>query len=238
LLYKDCESCVAQPFCKKLTGEAPVNKKQAWCNAKFRLDKAIELSEIPTEYYNANFFNFKKDKYNKTAIEALKDVIADTVGVIDGFKNILLIGEQCGVGKTYLASCILNQYIYKICNTERFDFESPIALFVEYPTLIHSLRQFDKYEDEATLERFEMIKNVPLLLLDDIGAGISSRFTREQTFILINHRYSQRLPTIVTSNLSIEDLQSEDVLGRRIISRLLASSILVPMGGKDRRVLG
>ena len=63
-------------------------------------------------------------------------------------------------------------------------------------------------------ERFEAIRTVPLLVLDDLGAESPTPWAQEKLFQIINHRYNEQLPTIITSNVDLDDMD------RRIRSRL------------------
>ena len=63
-------------------------------------------------------------------------------------------------------------------------------------------------------ERFELVRSVPLLILDDLGAESAAPWVREKLYQLVNHRYSYRLTTVVTSNLKPEAIEP------RIYSRL------------------
>jgi DNA replication protein DnaC len=73
----------------------------------------------------------------------------------------------------------------------------------------------------------------PLLLLDDLGAAKQSPWTEELTYRLINHRYNQLLPTLVTTNLPVADLR--DAIGDRVASRLAEMTDRVILTGRDRR---
>ncbi|WP_236652146.1 ATP-binding protein [Streptacidiphilus neutrinimicus] len=87
---------------------------------------------------------------------------------------------------------------------------------------------------------FELLKRAPLLLLDDLGVGGVTPFTEQVTYRLIDYRYREMLPTIMTSNLPVGprpmpgDLR--DVLGDRVTSRLRQMSTVIPLDGSDRRV--
>lgn len=73
----------------------------------------------------------------------------------------------------------------------------------------------------------------PLLLVDDLGAARHSEWTEEITMRLINRRYNELLPTVVTSNLAPTDLREQ--LGDRIASRLAEMTERVVLDGPDRR---
>lgn len=77
------------------------------------------------------------------------------------------------------------------------------------------------------------MRNVELLILDDIHQEKGSDWVKEQLFITINHRYEQGLPTIITSNFPIEDLAERYT--QQIASRLMETCKIVEFGGDDRR---
>lgn len=232
--YPECSGCVATPFCKKYNGQIPVTPETSdWCRAKFRLDKAIELSRIPEEYKYANVFNYKVDSENQAVYERFKPKLKNIVEEVENGTNFLLFGGDTGVGKTYLAVTILNQYIYKSCLTDRFDFETPLALFVSHPDLMDALRYRRDSEETETL--MEAIYETPLLLLDDIGAGTFSDFVREQTLLIINYRVNARKSIIATTNYDLNTLKRSDALGSRSVSRLLTRCVGAEMSGRDRR---
>lgn len=73
----------------------------------------------------------------------------------------------------------------------------------------------------------------PLLLLDDLGAAKQSPWTEELTYRLVNHRYNQLLPTLITTNLPVAELR--DAVGDRVASRLAEMTDRVILTGCDRR---
>lgn len=232
--YEECHTCIATPWCKRYSGEVPKPDTPSWCNPKFRLYKALQLAEIPKEYLNANIYNYVVDKHNEEIYKALKPIIDNIVEEVDNGINFFFYNSVPGTGKTFHAAMILNHYIYKTCLTSRFDFENPLALYVVYAELMDDLRY--RREDEEVQRKIERIKNVPLLLLDDVGSGTTSKYTIEQTYLILNHRFNHRLSTIVTSNLEISQLRDESILGERNVSRIIRSCIGVNVKGPDRRI--
>ncbi|MCM1972549.1 ATP-binding protein [Streptomyces sp. G1] len=73
----------------------------------------------------------------------------------------------------------------------------------------------------------------PLLILDDLGAAKQSEWTEELTYRLINRRYTEMLPTLITTNLPTEELRS--AVGDRVASRLAEMTTRVILTGPDRR---
>ena len=229
--YEECASCIAKKWCSRYTGETPKPATPSWCNPKFRLDKALSLTNIPRRYLNANLHNYKVNEHNKAAVLKLKPYITNIIDTVEQGKNFLFKGFTPGTGKTFHASLLLNEYIYKTCLTARMDFENPIGYFVSYASLMDELR-YSK-DDEQLDQVMEKVKNVPLLVMDDIGSGTTSQFTNEQTYILLNHRYNNGLSTIFTTNLSSKHLLT--ALNPRIVSRMNSNCVEIDFSGTDLR---
>jgi DNA replication protein DnaC len=118
---------------------------------------------------------------------------------------LLLIGGY-GCGKTHLAAAIANA---------RLDLGEPV-LFMVVPDLLDHLRTTYNPESEIGYdELFEELRNTPLLILDDLGAQSSTAWAQEKLFQLLNHRYNAQLPTVITTNQRLEDIEP------RLRSRLL-----------------
>ena len=74
---------------------------------------------------------------------------------------------------------------------------------------------FDPSQGVAYDDRFTAIRGAFLLVLDDLGTENTTPWAREKLYQIFNHRYVERLPTIVTSN------QDHRHVDERILSRLL-----------------
>ena len=116
---------------------------------------------------------------------------------------VLLGGYGCG--KTHLAAAIAN---FRIALGNQ-------TLFVVVPDLLDHLRA--TYAPNSTVtydERLEAIRDAPLLILDDLGAHNTTAWAQEKLFQILNHRYNNRQPTVITSNQRLDELDP------RIASRL------------------
>lgn len=82
-------------------------------------------------------------------------------------------------------------------------------------------------------EGFDRYARTGLLVLDDLGAAKATEWTEEITYRLINRRYQDCKPTVVTSNVIPKDLA--EALGERVTSRLREMGRTVALKGTDRR---
>jgi len=118
----------------------------------------------------------------------------------------LLLKGGYGCGKTHLAAAIAN------CAVER---GRPV-LFITVPDLLDHLRAaFGPASSTGYDERFEEIRTVPLLILDDLGTESPTSWAQEKLFQILNYRYNARLPTVITTNRDLEEIPP------RVFSRLV-----------------
>lgn len=108
----------------------------------------------------------------------------------------LLLEGGYGCGKTHLAAAIGNA---RIAHGDE-------VLFVTSPDLLDHLRVSYGDAEQGYDETFERLKGVRLLILDDLGVENPSPWAKEKLFQLLNHRYTQRLPTVITTNAELERL--------------------------------
>ena len=109
-----------------------------------------------------------------------------------------------GCGKTHLAAAIANHAAGLGIPT----------LFLTVPDLLDTLRASFNSPEDPYASRFEEIRNVQLLVLDNLWTQNATSWAQEKLFQLFDHRYVKRLPTVVTTDMDLEELDG------RIRSRL------------------
>ena len=128
----------------------------------------------------------------------------------------LVLTGNSGSGKTHLAAAVANHCIGLKIRT----------FFMVTPDLLDHLRGTFGPNSEVTYdELFEQIRNVPLLILDDLGAQTSSPWAREKLFQLLNHRFNTQLPTVITTNVPLERL--DESLQSRLTDPMFSTVIEV-----------
>jgi DNA replication protein DnaC len=111
-----------------------------------------------------------------------------------------------GCGKTHLAAAIAN---YRLA-------QGKPVLFVVVPDLLDHLRSTFSPDSKISYDEFsEKLKETPLLILDDFGEQSTTPWAQEKLYQLINYRYNARLPMVVTTCLSLDEIET------RISSRMV-----------------
>lgn len=140
-------------------------------------------------------------------------------------RNWILFRGPYGSGKTHLAAAIGNHRLKK----------GDLVMFITSPDLLDYLRNtYSATADDSFDEVFERVRNADVLILDDLGSENPSAWAKEKLFQLLNHRYVSRLPTVITTNADLDNLDP------RLSSRLKDMSIVreVPILVPDYRRAG
>jgi DNA replication protein DnaC len=122
----------------------------------------------------------------------------------------LIFQGDSGCGKTHLAAAIVNY---------RYSHGQP-ALFIVVPDFLDHLRSSFSPDSKVSYDKyFESVKNASLLVLDDFGKQTTTPWAQEKLYQVINYRYNAKLPTVITTNCSTDELD-EPILSRFINPRL------------------
>ena len=147
-------------------------------------------------------------------------------------EGVLYLCGEFGTGKTFAAWAVVNDYLWHpITNT------TSISCFYGglTATLLESMMPGCVRDDDRGTIRDPIIRamKTPLLLLDDLGGHKPSEWREETIFKIIDYRYNEEKPTIVTSNLAPNEIG--DVVGGKVASRLAEDATIVALNGEDRR---
>lgn len=199
--------------------------------AQRRLDKLFANAQVPARFASLTFKSFHdlaaNDPGKAEAIKRIREYYADNrcqtpTGARDG---ILLYGRS-DMGKTGALSPL---FVSKV--------RAGVAgLWVQYNDLLAALRDF---ESGQVQERIKAAQHAELLFIDDFGDPAADRaatdYTRDVIFRILDHRNNYHLPTLVTSNLSPTQMQSQ--FHERTVKRLNEMCVIVEVGGTPMRGL-
>lgn len=148
---------------------------------------------------------------------------------------------HAGVGKTHAACGAIRAYIEAhIVEVEGYQmYRGPRARFVSAPDWLAQLRSTYSSRGKDEREVYQSYANCGLLVLDDLGKGSASEWAAERVYMLLDHRYSHQLPTIITSNYDLgelaERLASDAQTRESIVSRIAGMCKGYKLAGRDRR---
>lgn len=206
------------------------------CQLAHRAEELLADAAIPSRYQHCTLDNFDLPDGNRELLLAHRQAVAyarDYPGMIDRDRSGLLLLGSVGTGKTHLAVAVVRQLL-----------DRGIACrFCDYRELLKRIQAtFDPANPATESSVVNPLLQVEVLLLDDLGVGRATEWAMETLHFLLNHRYSHRLATLVTTNLEDGDtaLDRKDItlvqsIGERLRSRLYEMCVFIPMHGGDFR---
>ena len=176
----------------------------------------FKSARVPKRYQGKSLKNYDHARQPKAYKFAL-DYLTNWRENLKSGKSLFFVGDV-GTGKSHLAYAILNGLIKR----------GVPGIAASVPDLMDDLRDFD---DSG---RIEALKEIDLLVLDDLGSQKNSEWVTERLFIILNARYSELKPTIITSNHRLEVLEKTSGW-ERIVDRIIEMCDIVLVNGESYR---
>lgn len=182
--------------------------------ARWRTDGFHDLTYLKPKFSNDDGANPKLTDVCKKFVDRWPEMLENGMG--------LLLYGGVGGGKTFLAGCVCNALLEKqvrVCATS-------------FPRVLNVLQtSMDRQKALDRLARYQCI------LLDDFGVERGTEYAQEQLFAVVDARYRAKRPTIITTNLSLHDLENPQNLSySRIFDRLLElCPVRLCVSGPSRR---
>ena len=233
--YENCKGCPGLDACQnKIIGYVKMPQVNGEtlefvykpCKYKKKIDKEealysnTKLFNVPKEIKEASIKKiYKTDKNRYQTILWLTNFIKKYKK--DKHQKGLYLCGNFGCGKTYLIAAIFNE----------LGKDGVKSAIVFWPEFLNSLKSsFNSSFKGEFSSKYNYIKKVPLLLIDDLGAGAATAWSRDEILCpILQYRMDEKLPTFFTSNLDLKALENhlaitskgdEVIKAGRVISRI------------------
>ena len=172
----------------------------------------LNRAGVPLNLCRATLENWKPQC---EAEEHHLDHVRAFIRVRRGF--LIMLGEL-GTGKSHLAAAITRHF--------------RMPLYIKQSELLRRLRA--TYRDKAAVDPVDQAQDCDLLVLDEVGLSPGGRDELPMLHDVLDHRYNERKPTVLTGNVSLESM--EGIIGERMADRLRESAFAVlTFGGMSQR---
>jgi len=160
-------------------------------------DRMVRYIGIPQRYAGCTFENYQPranpDKPMEAAIEWADAPLTD--------RGLFLMGEP-GSGKTHLMAAALSRRLWRD--------GTPGMRFVNVPMFLDTIRDAQKYTDSRAVDLYQFCRDeASVVVLDDFGKERATDWAAERLYVLIESRYGKMLPTLVTSNRTLDELEDD-----------------------------
>ena len=125
------------------------------------------------------------------------------------------------MGKTFLCSAICHSLAEN----------NIVPLYVVFSDLISDMRA--SFQDTGDSLLLATAREVPVLILDDLGAEHVTDYAVSRLFDIVNHRRNERLPMVISSNLTLTEVAT--VYSERVASRIIEACQPIMLYGEDIR---
>jgi len=197
--YQECQCKQATERRNKLILEAVEQKAEeevAIIRAEFnaKVEKLFKQSKLGERFKNRTFENFRVTADNKTTFETAQKYATE----FEKYKNEgvgLNFNGSYGTGKTHLAAAITIDLISR---------GIPVIMGTTITLLGKFKEAYNRKESES--EIIDLYSRIDLLIIDDLGKERVNDWVLEKLYLIINNRYENNLPIVITTNYNIDDL--------------------------------
>lgn len=218
-LHFNCKLCEDTGYCEG---------KVCDCLRNAAAKLARKRADIAPMLQDQNFARFDLSLFSEENKELMCENLSlakDFVNEFPNDANLLFYGDT-GCGKTFLSSCIANALLEKNVHVV---YKSAVRLFTDYIDYV-----FNRGDSAGIKNELERVMHAELLIIDDLGTEAINQHTISYLFQLINERGMQKRPTIINTNLTLDEIGA--LYSNRISSRLLEQYEMVEFANEDIRL--
>ncbi|MCF6461472.1 AAA family ATPase [Clostridium sp. Cult3] len=193
-----------------------------------RLEKLRSHSLMGKQFESCTFENFQMNNQNKGMYKLGRNYCENWQEMKENNMGLLLYGPP-GTGKTFLAFCIANELLNDMV---------PVIAISSIGLLNRIKETYNTWGRDGEVEIINNLKNANLLVLDDLGAENNTSWAKEKIYEIIDSRYRDKKPCIITTNLDREGLKRK-LTGNdgvhRTYDRIIEMCYPVEVKGRSRR---
>lgn len=181
--------------------------------------KRWERSNVGKRFASCTFESYDRGAFDKqwNACKRFAETFENNTG-----KGLMLYGSV-GTGKTHLAAAVGWHIVYELGYS---------VLFVPFTELLNELKN-NMNNKEYVKDFMKKLYNSDLLIMDDLGKEKYTEWSQEQLFSLLDKRYRDCKPIIVTTNYMPQELSRR--VDEAVMSRIIGTCALIGMNGEDYR---
>lgn len=228
-IHYECEHCQDKGFLDD--GKKCHCYKQELIKLHYKHSNLTDVLE--KENFNSFDINIFSDEYNEELQDSPRKhmikVLAECESFVYDFKkndnrNLIFSGST-GLGKTFLCNCIAKALLDK-------------GVTVLYQTAFRIIDTVSAYRfaSKKTADmkfNYDLLIECDLLIIDDLGTEMMNSFTNTEFFNIINTRLLENKKTIISTNFTLEQLESN--YSNRISSRIFGYYKFIEFIGEDLR---
>ena len=186
--------------------------------AQARLSELTSYSLIDRRFRESTFDVAIRTEDNAQALDMARKYCEDWPRMLEHNVGLLFYGPP-GTGKTFLSACIANALMAQMV-----------------PVLATSIIKLGSVDADTLEETLHRMRSAELVVLDDFGAERGTEYMRERVFSVIDSRYANKRPMIITTNIDIATMRdSGDVSVSRIYQRIRAMCKVIKLQGTSWR---
>lgn len=206
-----------------------IGREKCHCFRQAEISLLYEQSGIQDLLKQNNFSLLSYEYYRGEALALFQNAVKTCQSFIKNFNsdyhNLFFYGTV-GTGKSFLSGCVAKELMDRGHSVIYFGATGLFDLL--------SSTSFDTKSREERQNTYSDLYQCDLLIIDDLGTELTNQFTASQLFSLLNERHIGRKATVISTNLSLRELQ--DRYSDRIFSRITSNFEVCKLTGADIRM--